>query len=129
MDGQSEFISTLNAPRAVGPYSQAVVCGNFIFISGQLPINPKSGEMVKNSYREQAIQSMKNIVGILEECNMTLDNLVKTTIYLTDMEQFGDVNEAYENFFGSNYPARSCVQVSKLPKGALVEIEAVGFKG
>lgn len=129
MEKKLKSISTINAPKAVGPYSQAIKCGNFLFISGQLPIDSNSGKMSESSYKDQAAQSMKNIVAILEECDMTVDDLVKTTIYLTDMAKFGEVNEVYESFFGDNYPARSCVQISKLPKGALVEIEAIGFKG
>lgn len=122
-------ISTINAPKAVGPYSQAINCGEFLFISGQMPIDPKSGEEVKKNYAKQAEQSMKNVVAILEESSMTVDNLVKTTIYLTDMSKFGEVNEVYKSFFGESYPARSCVEVSALPKGVLVEIEAIAFKG
>ena len=129
MEKDIKVISTDNAPKAVGPYSQAINCGKFLFISGQMPIDPQNNEMVESSFRIQAGQSMKNVVAILKENNMTVDNLVKTNIYLTDMEKFSEVNDVYKSFFGEYYPARACVEVSKLPKGALVEIEAIAFKG
>jgi 2-iminobutanoate/2-iminopropanoate deaminase len=128
-DKLKTIVSTTKAPKAFGPYSQAINCGDFLFISGQLPIDPEHGEMIKDSFAKQAEQSMKNIVAILEECDMTVDNLIKTNIYLTDISKFGEVNEVYGSFFKNNFPARSCVQVSKLPKSALVEIEAIAFKG
>lgn len=128
-DELKTIVSTTKAPKAVGPYSQAINCGDFLFVSGQLPIDPEYGEMIKDSFAKQAEQSMKNIVAILEECDMTVDNLIKTNIYLTDIDRFGEVNEVYGSFFKDYFPARACVQVSKLPKGALVEIEAIAFKG
>ncbi|MCB5559185.1 RidA family protein [Anaerosalibacter bizertensis] len=129
MEKDIKVISTDNAPKAVGPYSQAINCGGFLFISGQMPIDPQNNEMVESLFRIQAEQSMKNVLAILKENNMTVDNLVKTNIYLTDMEKFTEVNDVYKSFFGEYYPARACVEVSKLPKGALVEIEAIAFKG
>lgn len=122
-------ISTIHAPKAVGPYVQATKCGNFIFVSGQLPINVEDGEMVRGSYSKQAEQSMKNIAAILKESSMDFNDLVKTTIYITNMDKFSEVNDVYKSFFKNDYyPARACVEVNKLPKEALVEIEAIGFK-
>lgn len=122
-------ISTTHAPKAVGPYVQATKCENFIFVSGQLPINAEDDEMIRGSYSKQAEQSMKNIEAILKESGMGFDDLVKTTIYITNMDKFSEVNEVYKGFFKNDYyPARACVEVSKLPKEALVEIEAIGFK-
>ncbi len=121
----SEYIHTGNAPKAVGPYSQAVKMGNLLFVSGQMPVNPATGELVGGDAGAKAKQCMKNILAILDEMKLTADNIVKTTIFLTDMDDFGLVNEAYASFFSGNYPARSCVEVSRLPKNVDVEIEVV----
>lgn len=123
-----EQVQTGKAPRAVGPYSQAVKAGNFIFISGQLPLDPGSGELIKGDAGEQARQCMNNIMAILEKAEMNADNLVKVTIYLTDLNDFNLVNEIYASFYKDQYPARACIEVSRLPKDANVEIEAVGCK-
>ena len=127
MKDNNFVISTESAPKAVGPYSQAVVKGNYVFISGQLPINPKTNKIEKFTFREQAKQSMENIKNILKECNLTFDDLVKTTIFITDLNSFSEVNKEYETFFSDYFPARACVEVNKLPKDALVEIEAIAF--
>ncbi|MGM0653137.1 MAG: RidA family protein [Bacillota bacterium] len=118
-------IHTKDAPAAVGPYSQGVKTGNMIFVSGQMPVVPSTGEAVEGDAGEKAKQCMKNVLAILKEAGLTADNIVKTTIFLTDMNDFGAVNEVYASFFGDNYPARSCVEVSRLPKGVDVEIEAI----
>ncbi len=120
-------ISTDKAPAAIGPYSQAVVKGNYLFISGQLPINPATGKIEKATSGEQARQSMENIKSILEECKLTTNDLIKTTIFVKDLNCFAEVNEEYAKFFSDYAPARACVEVSRLPKDALVEIEAVAY--
>ena len=123
-----EPVHTDKAPQAVGPYSQAVKAGNFLFISGQLPLDPASGELIKGDAGEQARQCMNNIMAILEAAEMNADNLVKVNIYLTDLNDFNLVNEIYASFYKDQYPARACIEVSRLPKDANVEIEAIGCK-
>ncbi len=118
-------IHTSNAPAAIGPYSQGVKTGNMVFVSGQMPVVPATGEVVKGDAGEKARQCMKNVIAILEEAGLKADNIIKTTIFLTDMSDFGAVNEIYASFFDDSYPARSCVEVSRLPKGVDVEIEAI----
>lgn len=122
------IISTDKAPKAIGPYSQGIVAGDFVFISGQIPIDPNSGEM-KTDIKEATIQILKNIEAILKELDLTIDSVVKTTVFLTSMEDFKEFNEAYETFFKKDPPARSTVAVKELPKGARIEIEALAFKG
>ena len=117
-------IATTNAPGAIGPYSQAVQVGNLIFVSGQLPICPKTGEM-PNEIKQQTEQSIANLKAILEEAGATLDNVVKTTVFLADMSLFGAMNEVYAAHFNKVYPARCAFAVKELPKQALVEIEAI----
>ncbi|MBW7572963.1 RidA family protein [Caproiciproducens faecalis] len=121
----NKVIHTENAPKAIGPYSQAVVSGGFVFVSGQLPVDPKTNEMREPDFTAQTKQSMENILSILKENNLTADNIVKTTIFVSDLGGFAQVNEAYAAFFDKTYPSRACVQVSRLPKDALVEIEAI----
>lgn len=125
-----KVISTDNAPKAIGPYSQGIMVGDFIFISGQIPINPATGELVSGEdlITVQAHQSMKNLKSILESQNLSFENVIKTTIFITDMNNFSKVNEVYAEYFEGTYPARSCVEVSKLPKGALVEVEIIAHK-
>jgi 2-iminobutanoate/2-iminopropanoate deaminase len=120
-----KYVSTEKAPAAVGPYSQAVRTGNLIFISGQLPLDPQTGEMVGKDAARQASQCMKNILAVLESEGVDASNMVKVTIYLQDMKDFGPVNEVYSNFFNQKYPARVCIEVAGLPKNALVEIDAI----
>lgn len=121
-------ISTDKAPKAIGPYSQAILAGDFVFISGQIPIDPVSGEM-KTDIKDATIQILKNIEAILGELGLTMDSIVKTTVFLTNMEDFKEFNEAYESFFKKDPPARSTIAVKELPRGARVEIEAIAFKG
>jgi len=122
-----KIIFTSNAPAAIGPYSQAVEINGFIYISGQLGIDPSSGNLI-NGVDKQAEQSMKNIKSILDEIGLNLSNIVKTTIFLTDMTNFAKINEVYGKYFDGNFPSRSTIQVSALPKGGLVEIEAIATR-
>lgn len=119
-------ISTSNAPAAIGPYSQAIMAGDHIYISGQLGLDPATGEFVSDDVQEQARQAFKNIDAILTEAGCSLYNIVKTTCFIQSMDDFAKVNEIYGEYFGDGpYPARSAVEVSKLPKGGLVEIETI----
>ncbi len=117
-------ISTDKAPRAIGPYSQAVVSGGFVFLSGQIALEPSSGEVVKGDIKVQTMQVINNITAVLEGAGCTTNDVVKTTVYLKDIRDFADMNLVYEEFF-RNKPARSTVEVSNLPKGVLVEIECI----
>lgn len=118
-------VETPNAPGAIGPYSQAVSFGSIVFVSGQLPINPLTGTMPE-TIKEQTIQSLMNAQGILKAAGSSMDKALKTTVFLSDMENFNAMNEVYATFFPSgSYPARSAVEVARLPKNALVEIEII----
>ncbi|NPA52556.1 MAG: RidA family protein [Aquificae bacterium] len=118
-------IYTEDAPKAIGPYSQAIKYESFLFISGQIAINPKTGEMVSGGIKEQTQQVMENIKAILLASDMDMDNVIKTTIYLKDLSDFEIVNKIYGEYFKNHKPARATVEVSNLPKGALIEIEAI----
>ncbi|MBQ6893078.1 MAG: RidA family protein [Clostridia bacterium] len=120
-------ISTDKAPAAIGPYSQALDTGNMLFISGQIPIDPATGTMPE-SVEEQAKQVLTNISNILSEAGLTMANVVKTSVFLSDLNDFAKVNEVYASFFAEPYPARFCVQVAAIPKGAKVEIETIAVK-
>ena len=120
-----KVISTQKAPAAIGPYSQAIKVGNLLFASGQIPINPATGTIVEGGIKEQTRQSLTNVKAILEEAGLTLSDVVKTTVFLADMNDFADMNGVYAEFFSEPYPARSAVAVKTLPKGASVEIEVV----
>ena len=124
----NKILNTVNAPAAIGPYSQGVQCGNMVFVSGQLPFVPETGALLEGSVGEMTIQSMKNIEAILAEAGCTFADVVKTTIFLKDLGDFAEVNAAYAKFFPADPPARACVQVAKLPKDARVEIEAIAVK-
>ena len=127
---QKEILSTTNAPAAIGPYSQAVLAGDFLYVSGQLPLDPVSGAMAGDTAAEQAEQSIRNLSAILEAAGMTLDDVVKTTVLLADIADFAAVNEVYaKHFTGAVLPARAAFAVRDLPKGAKVEIELVAYKG
>ena len=121
-------IATKNAPAAIGPYSQAYTANGFLFTSGQVPLNPQTGEIVGTAIAEQAEQSCKNIGAILEAAGFARTDVVKTTVFIRNMGDFGTVNEIYAAFFGDHKPARSCVEVSALPKNGLVEIEVTASK-
>ena len=120
-------VSSALAPAAIGPYSQAIVSSDLIFVSGQLPVDASTGEMPEGT-AEQTRQSLTNIRHILEEAGSGMDKVVKTTVLLQDMGDFAAMNEVYATFFESDFPARACYEVAKLPKGALVEIEAIAEK-
>ena len=118
-------ISTASAPSAIGPYSQAIQVGDWIFTSGQLPIDPKTGAFPEGGIKEQTRQSLLNIKAILEEAGATLAEVVKTTVFLADMGDFAEMNSVYAEFFAQPFPARSAVAVKTLPKGAMVEVEVI----
>lgn len=122
-----EIVSTTAAPAAIGPYSQAVWAGNLLYCSGQLPIDVATGEMPEG-IKAQTRASLANVKGILEAAGLSLDNVVKTTVFLKDMAMFGDMNEVYGETFAEPFPARSAVAVRQLPKDALVEIEVIAAK-
>ena len=120
-----ETISTKNTPAAIGPYSQAIKVGNLIYTSGQIPIDPATGTLVAGGIKEQTRQSLLNVQAILKEAGISMSSVVKTTVFMADMNDFADMNAVYAEFFTEPYPARSAVAVKALPKGALVEIEVV----
>ena len=124
----NRILNTTNAPAAIGPYSQGVQCCSMVFVSGQLPFVPATGELLDGAVGEMTVQCMKNIEAILAEAGCTLKDVVKTTIFLKDLNDFAEVNAAYATFFPENPPARACVQVAKLPRDAKVEIEAIACK-
>lgn len=123
-----QVISTPKAPAAIGPYSQAIRVGNLIYTSGQIPIDPATGQLVEGGIKEQTRQSLNNIQAILQEAGLTMASVVKTTVFMADMADFADMNSIYAEFFTEPYPARSAVAVKTLPKNALVEIEVVAEK-
>ena len=118
-------ISKTNAPAAIGPYSQAIKVGELVFVSGQLPIDPATGAFAEGGIKELTRQSLTNMKAILEEAGTSMANVVKTTVFLADMNDFAAMNEVYAEFFAAPFPARSAVAVKTLPKGALVEIECI----
>ena len=119
---------TDKAPAPVGPYSQAVGCGNLLFCSGQIPLDPISGELILGDVQQQTKKVMENVAAVLENAGLSFSNVLKTTIFLTDMTDFNAVNEVYSTYFSENPPARSCVAVAALPKGVNVEIEVLAHK-
>ncbi|MFV0470080.1 MAG: RidA family protein [Dysgonomonas sp.] len=123
-----KIISSNAAPAAIGPYSQAVEVNGFVYVSGQLPINPATGEFPTGGIKEQTEQSFKNIKAILAEAGLTTDNIVKTTVLLADMNDFSGMNEVYAEQFNTTFPARSAFAVKALPKNALVEIEVIAAR-
>jgi 2-iminobutanoate/2-iminopropanoate deaminase len=120
-----KFISTTNAPGAVGPYSQAVKTGNLIFVSGQIPFVPETMKLVSEDIAEQTHQSLKNLKAILEEAGASLEDVVKVTLFIKDMNDFGKINEVYAQYFNTNKPARACVEVVRLPLDVKIEAEAI----
>ena len=122
-----KVIATKNAPAAIGPYSQAVQVGNMLFASGQLGLDPATGNFAEGGVKEQTVQAFKNVHAILEEAGLSINDVVKTTVFLADMSDFAAMNEVYAQYFTTNPPARSCVEVAKLPKDALVEIEVIAI--
>jgi len=123
-----KIVSTTAAPAAIGPYSQGNVFGNLIFTSGQIPLNPETGEIVGTTIEEQTVQVFKNIQAILEEAGSSFDKILKTTVFIKDMNDFAKMNGIYANYFSEGaYPSRSAVEVARLPKDVLVEIETIAY--
>ncbi len=122
------IISTPKAPAAIGPYSQAVVVGDMIYTSGMIPIVPETGELLAGDIKAQAKQAIGNLIALLNEAGASAESVVKTTVFIKDMNDFAAVNEVYSTFFKENCPARSCVEVARLPKDVLIEIEAIAIK-
>jgi 2-iminobutanoate/2-iminopropanoate deaminase len=122
-----ETISTNNAPGAIGPYSQAIKTGNMVFCSGQIPIDPSTGEFVSEVVSEQTEQVLKNLGEVLKAAGTSLDNVVKTTVFLADMNDFAEMNEVYGRYFSENKPARATVQAARLPRDAKVEIDCIAL--
>jgi 2-iminobutanoate/2-iminopropanoate deaminase len=120
-----EIVSTPNAPKALGPYSQALKVGNFVFCSGQIPINPSTNEITAVTVEDQTRQAISNLSAVLTEAGTSLANVVKTTVFVKDMNDFAAVNGVYAEMFGDTKPARSCVEVARLPKDVKVEIECI----
>ena len=123
-----KVISTTNAPSAIGPYSQAIQVGNFVYTSGQIPIDPATGAFAEGGIKEQTRQSLLNVQAILKEAGTSMEKVIKTTVFMADMNDFAAMNTGYAEFFTEPFPARSAVAVKTLPKGALVEIEVVAAK-
>lgn len=123
-----KVINTPKAPAAIGPYSQAIEANGMIFVSGQLPINPETGAFASDEVKGQTKQSLENIKSILEAAGSSMDNIVKTTVFLADMSLFGSMNEVYAQYFQGDFPARCAFAVKQLPKDALVEIECIAIK-
>lgn len=125
---KKQTISTPNAPAAIGPYSQAVEANGFIFTSGVIPIDPATNELVKGDITVQADRAIKSLISLLEASGSGADQVVKTVVFIKDMNDFAKVNEIYAKYFTGDFPARSCVEVARLPKDVLIEIEAVALK-
>ena len=122
---KKKIIATRKAPAAIGPYSQAIRIGDFLYTSGQISLDPETMEMITGDIEVETEKVLKNIEAILKEDGLNLNNIIKTTVYLTDLSEFARMNQVYENFFTDTKPARACVQVAALPKGAKVEIDVV----
>ena len=122
-----QVIHTDNAPKAIGPYSQAVKAGNMLFVSGQAPFVPETMEIVEGDVKAQTAQSLKNVQAILAEAGLDFSHVVKSTVFIKDMNEFAQINEVYAEFFGENKPARACVEVARLPKDVKVEIEVIAI--
>lgn len=122
-----KVVHTDKAPAAVGPYSQAVAAGNILFVSGQLPMNPATGELVKGSVEEETRQCLENAKAILEEAGTSLEKVIKATVFIKDMNQFGKINGVYAEYFNTHKPARACVEVARLPMDVNVEIEMIAM--
>lgn len=119
------IISTLKAPAAIGPYSQAVLVNGMLFTSGVIPIDPETNTLVEGDVTVQARQAIGNLKNLIEASGSSMDKVVKTTVFIKDMNDFGKINDIYKDFFTSDFPARSCVEVARLPKDVLIEIEAI----
>lgn len=124
-----QIVSTNKAPAAIGPYSQAVVAGGFIFTAGQIPINPATGKVEETTFKGQVRQVLENLKAVLEAGNSSLENIVKVTVFVSDLSKFSELNEVFNEYFQEKPPARSAVQVSRLPKDVMVEIEGIAIVG
>ena len=124
---KKKLIQTEKAPKAIGPYSQAIQAGNFLFLSGQIPLDPKTGELVKGDIRQQTQRILENLKGVLESQKLGMEDVVKVTIFVKDIGNFNQVNEVYATYFPSSPPARSTVEVARLPRDADIEIEAIAI--
>ncbi len=122
-----KVISTENAPAAIGPYSQAIEVNGMVYTSGVIPVVPSTGEIPEGS-KEQAKQALTNLSNLLEAAGTSMDNVIKTTVFIKEMDDFGTINEVYATFFKGDYPSRSCVEVARLPKDVMLEIEAIAIK-
>lgn len=120
-----KVIATDKAPAAIGPYSQAIEVNGILYTSGVIPIDPATGELVTGTAAQQAAQAFSNLKNLIEEAGASMDKVIKTTVFISDMEQFGAINEVYAEYFEEPYPARSCVQVARLPKDVAIEVEAI----
>jgi 2-iminobutanoate/2-iminopropanoate deaminase len=125
--GLKKIVATDQAPAAIGPYSQAIQVGEFLFTSGQLPVDPASGEIIAGGVKEQTDMALANLQAVLAAAGVSLADVIKTTLYIKNMSDFGIINETYGKYFNSNPPARSCVEVARLPKDVLVEVEAIAI--
>lgn len=123
-----QIISTNNAPQAIGPYSQAVMANDTLYVSGQIPVIPATGAIVSDKVEDQTRQVMENVKAVVEAAGMTLDHVVKTTVFIKNMDDFGIINGIYSEYFKENCPARACVEVARLPKDVLVEMDAIAVK-
>jgi 2-iminobutanoate/2-iminopropanoate deaminase len=123
-----KIINTSKAPAPIGPYSQAIAAGSFIFVSGQIPLDPSTGEIVSENIKAETKQVMENIKAVLSEAGVAFNNIVKTSIFLTDMQSFAQVNEVYGTYFTDQFPARETIQVAALPKDVNVEISVIAIK-
>jgi 2-iminobutanoate/2-iminopropanoate deaminase len=128
MSTSKRAVATPAAPAAIGPYSQAVVAGSLVFLSGQIPLDPERGKIVEGSIEDETRQVLKNLAAVLAAEGLTLDAILRTTVFLTDLEDFPRVNQTYAEFFTEPFPARATVQVAALPRGARVEIDAIATR-
>ena len=126
---EKKIIATSNAPKAIGPYSQGVLAGDFLFVSGQIPIDPKTNQIIEGDIALQTKQVMENIKGILESAGASMNNVVKATLYIKDMDEYGRINEVYSAYLGNVQPARSTVEVKRLPKDVRIEIDVIALVG
>ena len=123
-----QVIQTNNAPQAIGPYSQAIMAGDTLYVSGQIPVVPATGAIVSDKLEDQARQVMENVKAVMEAAGLTLDHVVKTSVFIKNMDDFGTINAVYSQYFKENCPARACVEVARLPKDVLLEMEAIAVR-
>jgi 2-iminobutanoate/2-iminopropanoate deaminase len=122
-----KYVVTNEAPKPVGPYSQGIIAGDYLFVSGQIPINPETGELIKEPFEKAAEQAIKNMISVVRAAGGDIENIVKVTVYIDDISRFAEFNEVYSRFFTDHKPARAVIEVSSLPKGAPLEVEAIAY--